>query len=85
LPGKGKNVNGKMIDYSTRIPTLMEELKTKTLTEAEKDRNLIRFNYTGVGYGYNLKSSYPKDTTKASRDTETPGLKRLEKLIAAMG
>jgi len=75
----------KQTDYSSRIHVLIEELKTKTLTEAEEERNLIRFNYAGVGYGYNLKSSYPKDIARATRDTETPGLKRLEKLIAAMG
>jgi len=75
----------KTIDYTSRIPTLIEELRTKTLTEAEKERNLLCLDYTGVGYGYNLKSNYPKDMAKAARDTETPGLKRLEKLIAAMG
>jgi hypothetical protein len=75
----------KTIDYSSRIPALMEELRTKTLTEAEKERDLIRLNYTGVGYGYNLKSHYPKDMGKAVRDVGTPGLKRLEKLIATMG
>ena len=74
-----------MIDYSSRIPVLLEELKTKTLTEAEKERNLIHLDYAYVGYGYNLKSNYPKDMGKAVRDTETPGLKRLEKLIATMG
>jgi hypothetical protein len=75
----------KAVDYSSRIPTLMEELKTKTLSEAERDRNITRLDYMGVGYGYNLKSSYPKDLKKAARDIETPGLKILEKLIAAMG
>jgi len=73
------------VGYSTRIPKLMEELKTKTLTEAERDRNLTQLDYTGVGYGYNLKSHYPKSLGQAVRDTSTPELKRLEKLIAAMG
>ena len=75
----------KAIDYSSRIPVLMEELKTKTLTEAEAERNIIRLDYLGVGYGYNLKSKFPKDIVNARRDTETPGLKKLEKLMSAMG
>jgi len=72
-------------DYSGRINKLMDELKTKTLTEAERERNITRFDYTGVGYGYNLKSGYPKDLKKAEQDIKTPEFKRLEKLIAAMG
>jgi hypothetical protein len=72
-------------DYSSRIPKLMEELKTKTLTEAERERNITRLDYTGVGYGYNLKSNYPNDLKKATQDIKIPGLKRLERLIAAMG
>ena len=75
----------KMVDYSSRIPVLMEELRTKTLTEAERERNIIRLDYSYAGYGYNLKSNYPKDMGKAVRDIGTPGLKRLEKLIATMG
>lgn len=73
-----------IIDYSSRIPLLMEELKTKTLTEAERDRNITRLDYIGVGYGYNLKSNYPKNLKEAAQDIKTPELKRLEKLIAAM-
>jgi hypothetical protein len=75
----------KVIDYSTRIPKLMEELRTRTLSEAEKDRNLTIFDYTGVGYGYNFKSQYPSNLKKAEKDTYTPELKKLEKLIASMG
>jgi uncharacterized protein YnzC (UPF0291/DUF896 family) len=73
------------IDYSSRIPVLLEELKTKTLTEAEQERNITRLEYIGIGYGYNFKSNYPKDLNKAAKDIKTPGLKRLEKLIADMG
>lgn len=75
----------KVIDYAGRIPALMAELRTKTLTEAERERNITRLDYMGVGYGYNLKTSYPKNTKEAQRDTQTPELKRLEKLIAGMG
>jgi len=74
-----------VIDYSSRIPMLLEELKTKTLTEAERDRNITRLDYIGIGYGYNFKSNYPRDLKKAMQDTKTPGLRRLEKLIADMG
>jgi hypothetical protein len=75
----------KTMDYSSRIPVLMEELKTKTLTEAERDRNLTRLDYTGTAYGYNLKSHCPKNLKEAERDIQTPELKQLEKLIASMG
>jgi len=74
----------KTSDYSSRIPLLMEELKTKTLTEAERDRNITQLNYIGVGYGYNFKSNYPKNLKKAMQDIETPEIKKLEKLIIAM-
>jgi hypothetical protein len=74
-----------MVDYSSRILVLMEELKAKTLSEAERDRNITRLDYIGVGYGYNLKSDYPKNLKKAIQDIQTPELKRLEKLIATMG
>ena len=75
----------KNVGYSVRIPVLIEELKTKTLSEAEKDRNLSVLDYTGLGYGYNLKSHYPKTLKDANKDTQTPELKKLEKLIASMG
>jgi hypothetical protein len=63
----------------------MEELKTKTLTEAERERGIVSFDYTGTGYGYNLKTHWPKNIKKAERDIKTPELKWLEKMIAAMG
>jgi hypothetical protein len=72
-------------DYSTRISALIKELRIKTLSEAEKDRNISVFDYTGVGFGYNFKSRYPKNIKEAIKDTHTPELKRLEKLIASMG
>jgi hypothetical protein len=73
------------VDYSGRITAIMEELKTKTLAEAERERNIDRFDYTGIGYGYNFKTHYPKSMKEAEKDIQTPELKRLEKLIASMG
>jgi hypothetical protein len=75
----------KTVDYSGRITEFMEELKTKTLAEAERDRNIDRFDYTGIGYGYNFKTHYPKSMKKAEKDVQTPELKRLERLLAVLG
>jgi hypothetical protein len=71
--------------YSNRIPKLMEELRTKTLTEAERERGITRLDYTGIGYGYNFKSHYPKNTQEAENDILTPELDGIEELIVSMG
>jgi hypothetical protein len=84
LPSEPKLLKQKPLDYSSRISELIKELKTKTLSEAERERNLVSFGYTGVGYGYNLKTYYPKNLKKAKEDTEAPGLNRLMKLIASI-
>jgi hypothetical protein len=70
----------KTLDYSSRITQIEEELKTKTLSEAERDRNLDRIDYTDAGYGYKLKSRRPKTLTQAKKDAETPELDKLERL-----
>jgi hypothetical protein len=72
-------------DYSSRIPKLIEELRTKTLTEAERERGITSLDYTGIGYGYNFKSHYPENMREAENDILTPELDGLEKLIASMG
>jgi hypothetical protein len=74
-----------MADYSSRISVLMEELRAKTLTEAERERNTTRLDYIGIGYGGNFKSHYPKNLKEAEKDAQTPELSRLEELIVAMG
>lgn len=73
-------------DYSSRIPLLIAELRAKGLDEdeAEKERNLFHLGYDGVGYGYSLKSYYPKTMKRAKMDVEAPKPRRLKKLIAAI-
>ena len=34
-------------------------------------------DYTGVGFGYNLKDSYPKTMKEAKKDIETPYFDKL--------
>ena len=36
-------------------------------------------DYTGVGFGYNLKESYPKTMKEAKKDIETPYFDKLLK------
>jgi hypothetical protein len=73
-----------LADYSTRIQELMKELQGKTLTQAEQDRHITKLDYNGVGYGYNMRMSYPKNLDQAKKDTETPELRKLERIIASM-
>jgi len=75
----------KKLDYSSRILEIEEELKSKTLSEAEKGRNLDRIDYTDAGYGYKLKSKRPKTFTQAKKDVETPEFNRIEKLALSIG
>jgi hypothetical protein len=64
-------------NYTSRIEEIKEELKTKTLGEAERDRNISVLDYTGVGFGYNLKAKYPKTIEEAFNDIKTPEFDKL--------
>lgn len=39
-------------------------------------------DYTGVGFGYNLKASYPKTMEEAKKDMETPYFDKLVKMAS---
>jgi hypothetical protein len=60
---KGAGYMKKTGDYASRIQGLMDELRTKTLTQAEQDRNITKLDY----------------------NTESPELRKLERMIAAKG
>jgi hypothetical protein len=67
----------KISNYTSRIEEIKEELKVKTLGEAEKDRNISAFDYTGVDYGCNLKAKYPKTIKEAFDDIKAPEFDKL--------
>jgi hypothetical protein len=62
-------------DYESRIGEIQNELKSKTIGEVEEDRGITKLDYTGVGYGYNLKSHYPKTINEAIRDVSVSDFK----------
>jgi hypothetical protein len=58
--------------YAERAPQIDEELEGKTLSDFEDERGINALNYTGVGFGYNLKKYYPKTREEARKTLENP-------------
>jgi hypothetical protein len=63
--------------YNDRIAEIEKELSQKTLEEVDSERNVSSYDYTGVGYGYNLQPNYPKTREEALNDIKTPELDEL--------
>ena len=55
-------------NYEIRIGEIKRELLTRTIGEAEDARGISSLDYTGVGFGYNLKPNRPKTIQAARRD-----------------
>jgi intergrase/recombinase len=72
-------------NYSSQILRLMEELRSKSLSEAERDRNLTRLSNTGMGYEFHFKFLLPQVKKQAKKDVYVPTIERLEKLVARVG
>jgi hypothetical protein len=58
--------------YRERIAEIGKRLQDKSLGEVEAELNTNRYNYVGVGFGYNLKSKYPVTHAEALQFTQTP-------------
>ena len=58
--------------YRERIIEIGKRLQEKSLGEIEADLKINQYNYIGVGFGYNLKSNYPKNQVEALQFTQTP-------------
>jgi hypothetical protein len=70
--------------YRERIAEIGNRLKEKTLGEAEAEAGVNKYNYIGVGFGYNLKETYPDSREKALQFTQTPEFDELVELSKAM-
>ena len=58
--------------YRERIAEISKQLQEKTLGEIKANMGTNKFNYVGVGFGYNLKDTYPDTMEKALKSTLTP-------------
>ena len=70
--------------YRERIAEIGKQLKEKTLGEVEAEVKANKYNYIGVGFGYNLKGTYPSTQEKALQFTQTPEFDELVALSKAL-
>lgn len=49
-------------------------LEVKSLSEVQEEMNTRRYNYIGVGYGYQIIGKVPKTRRAALKFNETPTL-----------
>ena len=64
-----------MKTYEETLKSVRESIKDGSFSFPEYKK----LDYTGVGFGYNLKESYPKTWKQARKDVETPLLDKLVK------
>lgn len=63
----------KMKTYNSTLKFVKESISTNSFNfPVYKD-----LDYTGVGFGYNLKESYPKTMSEAEKDMETLNFDKL--------
>jgi len=55
-------------DYQEKVSEIRNKLKTQTISEIESNMGISKLDYTGVGFGYNLKSHRPKTIKEAFKD-----------------
>ena len=61
-----------MDSYRERIAEIGKRLQEKTLGEVEAEVSPNNYSYIGVGFGYNLKKTYPHTREEAFQFTQTP-------------
>lgn len=67
-----------MILFSERSKEIGEYLKDHTLGEFEREHNIVDYDYTGVGYGYQLKENSPSNEVNEKNSLNTSILDEIE-------
>lgn len=67
-----------MNTYANTLKAVRESIHTDSFRFPEYNA----LDYTGIGFGYNLKDGYPKTMKEARKDLETPYFDRLLKLAS---
>jgi hypothetical protein len=73
-----------MKGYMERIAEIGAELERETPGEIESRLGISRFDYTGVGFGYNLKDNYPKNRMEAEKDIAAPEFQELVRFASEL-
>jgi hypothetical protein len=66
-----------MDTFSEKIKEINAELANMTLGEFEHKHGITAYDYTGVGFGYHLKTNRPATVEEAKLDSKTPTLDAL--------
>jgi hypothetical protein len=63
-----------MKTYAQRITEIGTMLETRTVSELEEELgiNAYDYDYTGIGFGYQIKPDNPKNRQEALEDMKTP-------------
>jgi len=70
--------------YKTEIAKIGEQLKVKTLGELQAELGTSRIDYTGVGFGYQLKENRPKTMEEAKQFLKTGEFDEIAEMVEAL-
>ena len=70
--------------YRERIAEISKLLEEKTLGEIEDESKTGKFNYVGVGFGYNQKDNKPATREEAFKSIQTPEFDELVEMAKAL-
>jgi hypothetical protein len=68
-----------MATYKEQLKQIKKELRGHTLSDFEEAHGINKYDYTGVGFGYNLQDNYPKTKQDDEEYMKTPDYDALVK------